>query len=1286
MIDGRFEIEEEAGHGGMGVVYRAVDVQNGERVAIKVLKRGDSADLARFEREARALALLDHPGIVGYHSHGVTTTGEPYLVMEWLQGIDVARYLTHSRVGAADALRLVARAAEALGVAHARGMVHRDVKPQNLFLCDGRLDRVKVLDFGIARMHAVTALTAANAIVGTLGYMAPEQARGASVDARCDVFGLGCVLYECLVGAPAFEGEQPVAILAKILMSDPQRPSERCPGIAPELDAFVLRMLAKRPDERPADGAAVCAEADALAERTVSLVPEPTARAVAYDVATGVALGITHSERRTVSVILTAPERLELADTLPHAALESDEIVRAGARFGARVEQLADGTVVALLVGVGEPTDLAARAARCALAISAHHKRASLSLVTGRALLGATLPVGDLIDRAVQQLVAHSEPSLRIDELTAGLLDGRFDIGGDEHGLRLCGMREDAEPIRTLLGRPTPCVGRERETALLCALFDECISEPIARAALLVASAGAGKSRLIHEVLSSIAPRGSAVEVWTGRGDPMTVGSPFGMLSRALRRAFGLHDGAPLALQQQKTRARVARHVAKQDDAQRIAELAGEMIGVPFSDEERPELRNARNDALALGDQMRAAFIELLEAECTAAPLVLVLEDAHWGDAPSFAFVDAALRTLRHRPFFVVATARPEIHRAFPGLWQDRGVQEVRVSALTRRAGERLVREMLGFEIDAATVARLVDDAEGNPLFLEELIRAQSEGRKGAPSTVLAMLSARLEALDSSERLLLRAGSVYGERFWRGGVCDVLGFGAQVEQIDEILDRLVEREWIVRQAQSRVAGESEYAFRHALFRDAAYAILTDGDRRLAHGIAGGWLERAGASDPMALAEHYERGGPPGKALMWYRRAAEQALEGNDFGAAIERAERGVAHGAAAEVLGALRLVQAIAHDWRGENSEAAARAREALALIPRTSPSWYHAASEVAVMSRRLGDRDALAFVAAALDEVPDETFAESAELRAIGRIIVQLTLGGFPNDATKLLARVDALPDEKLASDPAARAWVSSGRAAVATIIHNDLRPFFELAEEIRNDGDRGGDLRTMCNVRIYAGIGLCAMGDIGRAESMLREGLTIALDNGFSSMATTVRIRLGALLVESGRPEEALSMGELGLEAARAQRDLFYEALADDLIAQALTVMGRLEKAERHARRAVELAGPIPVVRSHINATLASVLLEQHKPELALEVALAARTHQSSPQANASDEARVRLVHAKALDAYGRREDARTAIREARDRVLARAQSLGDLGAIFLSGRPECAQTIELAHEWNV
>ena len=188
----RFEVERSVASGGMGVVYLARDRQTSERVALKILHAGLEDD-ARFEREAIMLAALSHDAIVRYVAHGVSADKRPFIAMEWLEGEDLGKRLSRGPLTVGETVTLMGRVAEALAVVHRAGLVHRDIKPDNIFLPSGALGMAKIVDFGLARPPRARMLTADGMVVGTPGYMAPEQIRGETPDARVDVFALGCV-------------------------------------------------------------------------------------------------------------------------------------------------------------------------------------------------------------------------------------------------------------------------------------------------------------------------------------------------------------------------------------------------------------------------------------------------------------------------------------------------------------------------------------------------------------------------------------------------------------------------------------------------------------------------------------------------------------------------------------------------------------------------------------------------------------------------------------------------------------------------------------------------------------------------------------------------------------------------------------------------------------------------------------------------------------------------------------------------------------------------------------
>ena len=252
----RFEIEQRIGAGGMGLIFRGRDRTTGEPVAIKVISDGGTQRAARFDREVELLSELSHPGIVRYLAHGETAGHARYLAMEWLEGEDLKARLARAPLTVSESVRLATRVAEALGAAHARGIVHRDLKPSNLFLPGGSVEQAKILDFGIAQREGSTQLTRTGVLLGTPGYMAPEQARGASsekggeLDARADVFALGCVLFRCVTGTPAFDGDSVASILSAILFGETPRVSEWWPEVPPQPGR------AGHPDAREGAGAA----------------------------------------------------------------------------------------------------------------------------------------------------------------------------------------------------------------------------------------------------------------------------------------------------------------------------------------------------------------------------------------------------------------------------------------------------------------------------------------------------------------------------------------------------------------------------------------------------------------------------------------------------------------------------------------------------------------------------------------------------------------------------------------------------------------------------------------------------------------------------------------------------------------------------------------------------------------------------------------------------------------------------------------------------------------------
>ncbi|MDH6135615.1 serine/threonine protein kinase [Kitasatospora sp. MAA4] len=280
-LNGRYELVEILGVGGMATVWRGLDHVLGRQVAVKVLNGGLADDprfAERFQREAQHAAMLTHPGIAMVFDSGVDQ-GSPYIVMELINGQPLSRLTTGTAgLPVEQAVAIAAAVCEALGVAHEAGLVHRDVKPANIMITDD--DAVKVVDFGIARAGSSgSQLTQTATVLGTAAYLSPEQATAKPLDGRSDLYALGCVLVEMLTGEPPFSAETAVAVAFKHVSEPPAPVTDRRPEVPPALDAVVRRLLAKDPDDRPADAAAARVEllaALAAPTRQLDLTPTPT--------------------------------------------------------------------------------------------------------------------------------------------------------------------------------------------------------------------------------------------------------------------------------------------------------------------------------------------------------------------------------------------------------------------------------------------------------------------------------------------------------------------------------------------------------------------------------------------------------------------------------------------------------------------------------------------------------------------------------------------------------------------------------------------------------------------------------------------------------------------------------------------------------------------------------------------------------------------------------------------------------------------------------------------------
>jgi tetratricopeptide (TPR) repeat protein len=1300
-VGDRFILEREVSSGGMGTVFRARDREGDGLVALKVLRGKNPADIERFTQEAAVLAKLRHPGIVRYVDHGITAEGERYLAMEWLEGEDLWMRLTRKPLTLGESVALMRRAAHALAFLHARGMVHRDIKPSNLFLVGKDVEQVKLVDFGIALLGPdAPRLTTTGVLVGTPGYVAPEQVQArASHDPRADVFSLGCVFFECLAGRPAFEGEHPMTVLAKIILDELPRLQNVRPSVPDALDALVARMMAKAPEERPADGAVIAAELDQMGDLPDASDPSSETRddMPAFRPAAELEpMSMTLDEQRIVSIVLAGDPRT--LNAWPDSGPAIEELERALAPYGGRPQALAEGFLVVTLWSDGTAVDRAERAARCALALRARFDRIPILVATGRGRVSMRVVEGAVLERGMAALARAQGGVVTVDDATANMLFDRFELQEGQGAYVLRGEHASREGAPLLLGKATRCVGRSRELSVLEGVLSGCIAEAVASAVVVTGAAGAGKSRLCRELLARVEQRGEPVGILFGRGSSLGMSSPFGMIADAIHRAAGI-GGEPLPVRRQKLVDWLRRFAGEGEPTSapstrrdgsagskaapwvdRIAPFLGEIAQIPFPDDESDALRAARTSPPLMSDATRAAWEEWLAAACRSRPVLIVLEDLHWGDAATVQLLDATLRRLGELPLMILALGRPEMLAKFPDLWSDREVQTIRLLPLPRRASEQLVREALGPSASDEVVARVIERADGNPFHLEELVRAVAAGRgEVLPESVLGSIEARLDAEGGEGKLVLRAASVFGDRFTAKGVDALLAGALHPSRVAAWLEVLVARELVVKVSGSSPEGDGLYAFHHALVREAAYGMLTEADRTLGHRLAGEWLERSGSADPRALAEHFLRGEEPARAVRWYHRAAFQALEASDLSAAVEGALRGVACGAAGPELGALRLVEAEARVWRGELALAERCAVEAVDLLKRGTAEWFRAVSQAAVAAGKLGRYDVVESFAQTASAFPDSIAARSAQSVCLCECASYMMFGGRYAAADALIER---LRKEEPASRSPREAALINQLFAIQASYAGDPGACFAAFELSLASFEQAGDQRNACAVRSNQGFVLAELGDFEGAEAALRRSLTEAGRMGLCDVETAALQNLGRVLAYLGRLEEARSLEQRAADIFKGLGDPRMEGASLSYLAEIELFAGDLDLAEQKARAAVAKLDVAPPTQATAMAVLSRVLLRRGRVEEALREARLSFATLEVLGALEEGESLVRLVLAEALEAAGERSELVQAIGSARDRLLTRAAKISDEAwrDQFLTAVPDNARTLAM------
>ncbi len=1275
VIADRFEITQLVEQGGMGVVYRALDRLTRDTVALKLALAPieDLEQNERFAREINVLEALDHPRIVRHLSHGVAADGRAFLAMQWLAGEDLRATLRRGPLSMQDSLHVLSASAEAIAAVHGHGIVHRDLKPGNLFLRGGHAADLVLLDFGIARqVESSTRLTGSRAIIGTPHYMAPEQAGSASaISPAADIFALGCIFYECLTGKHPFDAPQLVGVLARILFDHPEPVEALCPAVPADWAQLLQRMLAKEPARRPPDGAALLAELLALPAVGASTPGVPQARASKER---------DFGDQVLVSVVLATLVETPFGGIRPLDRFAS--IQSALNRFNCPIERLADGSLLATVLPQNSATDQARIAASCALYLRELLPEARIAVATGRAALRRSLRVGDAVDRAVSELVAAGADGIRVDTVTAGLLEGRFITALRDGSYLLIGEKQNLDESRPLLGKPTPCVGRELELLQLEALMSSAVEEKRPKVAVILGPPGIGKSRLRHELSRRLREGNPGGVSLIGFGEPLSAGSPYVLVSDALRRHAGIRA------EDDPARARAAlvalcRHLDA-SQVERVSEFLGELCGVPFPAEPSPPLQAARGDHRVMSEQITMAFLDWLSAECQAHPVVFVLEDVQWADALTLKLLEAALRNLEQAPLAILALGRPEAEEIFPKLFFGQRALSLSLSVLSHKASELLVRGVLGSSVDTQASNRIVRLAAGNALFLEELIRAAAEGKGGdVPETVLAMLQARLSRLSPEARLALRSASLFGERFWRGGVARVAAAWGGIDDAGEQLSKLVDTELIERSRVSRFPAEVEYCFRHALVCDAAYGLLAEPDRRAGHVEAGAWLEAKGETDGVVLAHHAEEGGDRKRAIVFYARAAEQSLGQYDFGEALARARKGVACGAEGQTLGVLESVQSSAFYSMGQWPKAAELGVSALSRLPRGSAWWCATVEKLMQVLPNVGKLDKSRELADDLLAIEPPPEARAAYIRALHSQLLGYAVSAAHARGRRCLEFIDQLGSAVSEPDVAARGYARLWRSVFSCILGTDMPLALSLSEQAIRDLSQTQVLYRLSLAHIIQSYVWWGFGELERSEAAARKGRAIAQQIHDDYHAALAAWYLSVALADQLDPAKQAEAEECAWVMVLRGDNPLFEAVSRTVVARVALIREDWVAAEAEARQARAGLTNMAPYGLMACAYQLQALARQGRYEEACVIARQDLAWLARLEGPVNTAVLFRVSAAEALLGAGYREEGEGVLGEALAEIRLRADKISDpsLKSAYLTRRHENQRAVELA-----
>ncbi len=744
MLQDRYRIDAELGRGGMGVVYRAHDTLLDRDVAVKVLSEAGlgTEGRARLLHEARAAARLDHPNIVSIYDAGETdvpVTGSPlgpaaaggqalpFIVMQLVTGKSLREIGPLSFPQIVEVLRQLC---DALDHAHTQGIVHRDIKPENIVVA-GAGERLipKLMDFGLARSRHASRLTQEGVLIGTVFYLAPEQALGQEVDGRADLYALGVVVYELATGRLPFTGDDPLTVISQHIHAPVTPPRTLNPELPLELEALILRLLSKQPGDRPASAREVL----------FSLTPRQAQLTLPGGEVTFLFTDIEGS----TPLWERDPEGMRAALARHDAILH--EVIRA---HGGQVFKVIGDAFQTAFANPAQAV-VAALAAQRALAAATWGAtgplRVRIGLHRGQAeAQGNDYAVSHTLNRAARVMSAGHGGQILLslvmaEQVREHLPEGVSlrDLG--QHRLKGLGLAEhlfqvvaadlpaDFPPLHSTLVRPSSgdeiaslldrivhgrLVGRERELAEALTFWQRAASGE-GQMLLVSGEPGVGKTRFVRELTAQAQTSGATVLVGECYAEG---GAPYAPIAQMIRQALDAQPSLNLP------------DFALADLLTLAPGLRSRYPAVPSN----PPL-----DLQSEQERVYESVVELCARLTGRVPLLLFVDDAHWADGGTLSLLRHLARRLRQRRVMIVATYREVeldearvLNEVLLDLNRERLAARIKLTRLSREQTRDLLAAMFTEEITPEFLEGIYRETEGNPFFVEEVCKALIEAGK----------------------------------------------------------------------------------------------------------------------------------------------------------------------------------------------------------------------------------------------------------------------------------------------------------------------------------------------------------------------------------------------------------------------------------------------------------------------------------------------------------------------------------------------------------------------------